>query len=139
MSKPSTPERDILLGQQARLREFTGGADWHSTIGRFVLDQPSADNEPAAQIAPASVAIEPQDDGVSDVRITWVAVLPTERGFATALEVLADMRAALISQCPMGMTEDVGATVEPRESGSAYTVVSLTTATSIITEGRFDG
>ena len=117
-----------------------GAPDWLTTIGTAARLSPSQELNPPAHCYPSAVQTEPDSPGLSRVSITWTALVPTdERGYLDALDVLADMRAALVSSSLMGSCRESGSSVEPRDDGSAYAVVSLTISQSVPTCGRFAG
>ena len=142
MSLPATPELDIKQAQFQRLRAVVAGADWHTDLGAGTYLWPQADESPPLHCWPSEVGTEIRDDGVSaTTSITWTAVSPLGDAEDTndAELVRADLRAALVSRCPMGTTHEVGSSVDQCDPGSNYATVTITVQTPIITEGRFDG
>jgi hypothetical protein len=140
MSRPLHPELDIKLAQYARLRTVRAGDDWHTDLGSGASLQPLADETPPLHCWPSEVSSDARDDGASaTTAITWTAVAPVGEDNADAELVRADLRAALVSRCPMGSTREVSSSVSMREGGSNYATVTITVQTPIIIEGRFDG
>jgi hypothetical protein len=140
MNQPPTPELDLKTAQYHRLLAVDAGVDWHTDLGAGVYLWPQADESPALQCWPDEVSTEAREDGTSaTTTITWTAVAPVGDDNADAELVRADLRAALVSACPMGTTREVSSSVAMREAGSNYATVTITVQTPIIIEGRFDG
>ena len=141
MSKPATPERDALLAQFARIEAVAAGADWHTDLGAGVALSAPAEEKPALQCWPSDVTTEAAEDGVSALTsITWTASVPlVGDDMADAELVRADLRAALVSTCPLGTTREMQSGVTQREPGSDYSTVTITVQTPIIIEGRANG
>lgn len=140
MTRPAAPEYSIKLAQYDRLRQIVAGDDWHSHLGAGVRLSPLADETPAQHCWPGDVSTESSEDGVNAlVSITWEAVVQVGDDSTDAELVRADMRAALVSLCPMGTTKETASTVSMRDAGSNYATVTVTVQTPIIIEGRFDG
>ena len=141
MSLPSTPELNLKTAQYNRLLAVSAGADWHTDLGAGVYLWPQADESPTLHCWPSEVTTEARGDGASAVTsITWTAVAPTTADDSDAGEyVRADLRAALVSRCPMGVTQETESSVAQRDPGSNYATVTITVQTPIILEGRFDG
>jgi len=133
MSAPTTRELAALDAQRTRLRQIDGAPDWHTRLGEAVYDGPLREPDPPRHCYPAEVSIEVSDPVTGVIQITWHAIEPVEaRGYDAALRVLADMRAALVDDCPTGSVSLVGASVTPRDDGSNYAVIAITVEQTII-------
>lgn len=133
MAKPSTIIRDTILAQQLLLQQIDGGADWHSAAGALVSLRPLHESEPPLNIAMTEWRIEVGDEPNATLLVTWTAAVPIDADDAIADSlVLADMLSALAGgDCATSpRISDIGN--EPRESGSNYAAVSVTTRTHLI-------
>lgn len=145
MSKPTTPELDLILTQLTALQAISAGADWHTDIGERVYLGRLTDDDPPLHAALDSVVTDAGEDLAAAVcTVTWFGIVPLDdpmtpgSDLRTALLVQSDMRAALVGACATG-THEVAASVARRDERSNYAVVTVTTQTPIITEGRFNG
>lgn len=133
VAKPSTFIRDTILAQRALLQDIAGGADWHSAAGNTVLLRPSTVAEPPLHIAMAGWRVDVREYPNAVLLIMWNGVVPIDDDddIADSL-VLADMLEALTAGgCAAAPGFDEIAT-EPRDSGSNYAVVAVTTRTHFI-------
>lgn len=139
MAKPDTQEYDIVLEQQARLQNILVGPDWNTSIGATVLIHDTQDYEPAERIALIAVATNPESVDLAMCTVIWRAHVDVSDGGVTALQALADMRAALVSQCPHGETMESGVTLTLAPPGTNWAKIDYSTQTTILLEGRHNG
>ena len=138
MSKPTSPERDLVLAQRSALQAIRGGADWHTRIGQRVALHPLAEQDPAAHLALASVEVSDIGEGMGEARVTWQAIIPLsgEDDSLQALGAVADLRSALVSACSRG-PQEAGVLVTMRPDGSNYAVVRYTVSDTFAIEGNY--
>ena len=133
--KPARAEYDAVQRQKSLLEGITGD-DWWTDIGGRVYLEAQGDEKPPAHIWLEAIATDAAE-WVDNISITWQAVLPlTGDDSMPALDVLADMRAALTSECAMGGDTEAGSTIQFRQQGGNYAAVSITISSQAAVNGR---
>lgn len=131
MSKPARPEYDTLTAQATKLRLILGGTSYHTSIGSKVYVTPRPLNDPDDHIACIDVEINPRGRPYNDKRIilTWSAMVSwSGDDDAKPLNVLADMRSALLCTDPKLPLAIDSARIHYPEPGGNYAIVLVVTS-----------